>query len=102
MREAGQGKEQEQRGKWLSRARPHYLTLSLSLQHSLTWLVPLDPSTRGHGDVKEAETIRDLTIIDSDGQRYSALTQAALTQASSQSLKQDKWRRYGQHQYYSW
>lgn len=64
--------------------------LARSPQHSLTRLVPLRPpppsSTRGPGDVKQAEAIRDLTIIYRDGKRQSIRTQGALTQVNTRQV----------------
>lgn len=84
-RKAEEGKEQEHRGKRVSnRALTHHL--SLSPQHSLTSLASTTPTFR-HRDVKQAEAIRDLTLIHRDSKRESKReiihTQGALTQVNT-------------------
>lgn len=62
-RKADEGKEQEHIGKRVSnRALTHHL--SHSPQHSLRLFASTTPTCR-HGDVKQAEAIRDLTLIHS-------------------------------------
>lgn len=68
-RKAEEGKEQEHREKRVSnRALTHHI--SLSPQHSLTSLASTTPTCR-HGDVKQAEAIRNLTLIHRDSKRES-------------------------------
>lgn len=82
-RKADEGKEQEHRGKRVSnRALTHHLSHS----HSLTSLASTTPTCR-HGDVKQAEAIKDLTLIHRDSKRERKRkiihTQGALTQVNT-------------------
>lgn len=76
--------------KGLSGALPHHFSLTLLniLWHGSSHYTPLHPppSTRGPGDVKQAEAIRDLTIIHRDGKRQSIRTQGALTQVNTRQV----------------
>lgn len=96
-------KSRSNKEKGLSGALPHHFLIALLniLWHGsshYTLLHPPPPSTRGPGDVKQAEAIRDLTIIHRDGKRQSIRTQGALTQVNTrQALNRTNGDGYKQH-----